>query len=102
MSHCEGIAQVANVKRATVSESLRSLMTNEQPWTICSGRSWQMSKLLVFPERIAHLLFGLFALSLIRSFAHFFSKNKRFAQKTDEQITNPAEKAWNSKKGMKF
>ena len=24
-----------------------------------------------------------------RSFAHFFAKNERFAQKTDEQIPNP-------------
>ena len=30
MSDCEQIAQVANIKRATVSKSLRSLMTNEQ------------------------------------------------------------------------
>ena len=37
---CEQIAQVAHIKRATVSESLRLLMTNEQPWAIPSSRSW--------------------------------------------------------------
>ena len=30
-------------KWATVSESLRSLKTNERPWAICSGRSEEMS-----------------------------------------------------------
>ena len=40
MSDCERIAQVAPDKWATVSESLRSLMTNEQLWAICSGHSW--------------------------------------------------------------
>ena len=39
MSNCERIAQVAQDKWATVSESLRSLMTNEWPWVIHSGRS---------------------------------------------------------------
>ena len=34
----------AQIKWATVSESLRSLMTNEQLWAICSGHSWKMSK----------------------------------------------------------
>ena len=48
MSDCERIAQVAHVKRATVSNSLKSLMINKQ-----------MSKLLVFLSK-----------SLIRSFAH--------------------------------
>ena len=31
MSDCERIVQVAHIKRATVSEMLRSLITNEQP-----------------------------------------------------------------------
>ena len=48
MSDCERIAQVAHVKRATVSNSLKSLIINKQ-----------MSKLLVFLSK-----------SLIRSFAH--------------------------------
>ena len=51
----ERIAQVVHQKRATMSDSLRSLRGNE--W---SGGN--------------------------RSFAHFFAKNERFAQKADEQI----------------
>ena len=118
MSIREWIAQVAHVKRETVSELLRSLMTNERPWAICSDCSGQMSdvseslrsltknerpwairsgrspnmslwvnhsffwvngSLAHFFERIAHLL--------------FFSKNKQFAQKTDERIPSPAPRA---------
>ena len=40
MSDCEQIAQVAHIKRATVSELLRLLMKNERPWAIHSGCSW--------------------------------------------------------------
>ena len=40
MSDCERIAQVSQGKWATVSKSLRSLMTNEQLWATPSGRSW--------------------------------------------------------------
>ena len=43
MSDCERIAQIAQDKWATVSESLRSLKTNERPWAIRSGRSEEMS-----------------------------------------------------------
>ena len=39
-SNCEQIAQVTHVKRATVSELLKSLMTNERLWAICSGWPW--------------------------------------------------------------
>ena len=46
MSDHERIAQVAQRKWATMSESLRSLKTNEQPWAIRSGRSEEMSDLL--------------------------------------------------------
>ena len=46
MSDRERIAQVAQRKWATVSESLRSLKTNERPWAIRSGRSEEMSDLL--------------------------------------------------------
>ena len=64
-------AQVAHDKRATVSKLLRSLMTKEQPWVILSGGSWyikeQMSELLIFLRQ-----------SHIHSFAH---KNERFAEK---------------------
>ena len=43
MSHCERFPQIAQNKWATVSESLRSLMSKERPWANRSGRSWQMS-----------------------------------------------------------
>ena len=44
ISECERFAQVTQDKWATVSESLRSLMTNEGMWAIRSGCSGQMSK----------------------------------------------------------
>ena len=47
MSNCEQFAQIAQDKWATVSESLRSLKTNEQPWAIRSGHSKEMSKLAI-------------------------------------------------------
>ena len=77
-------AQIAQIKWATVSNTLRTLrtneglcanrsgrscpksdceriarllMTNERLWAIRPGRSWKMSELLVFSERIAHSLF---------------------------------------------
>ena len=53
-----------------VSESLRLLTKTEQ-----------MSESLIFWAN--------------RSFAHFFAKNERFAQKTDERIPNPANTASN-------
>ena len=40
MSDCEQIAQVDQDIWATMSELLRSLMTNERLWEICSVRSW--------------------------------------------------------------
>ena len=43
MSDYERFTQIAQDKWATVSELLRSLKTNEQPWANPSGRSWQMS-----------------------------------------------------------
>ena len=43
MSNYERFTQIAQDKWATVSELLRSLKTNEQPWANPSGRSWQMS-----------------------------------------------------------
>ena len=39
LSDCEQFAQIAQDKWATVSESLRSLKTNERPWAIRSGRA---------------------------------------------------------------
>ena len=43
MSDCERFAHIAQDKWATVSESLRSLRGNEQPWANRSGRSRQLS-----------------------------------------------------------
>ena len=71
MSDCEWIAQVTQDKWATVSESLRLLMTNQGPWANRSGRSPKMS------------------LWANRTFAHFFAKIERFAQNTDERIPSP-------------
>ena len=59
ISECERFAQVAQDKWATVSESLRSLMTNEGVWAIRSGCSGPMSESLVFLSK-----------SLMFSFAH--------------------------------
>ena len=63
-------AQIAQIKWATVSDSLRLLRISERLWANRSGRSCQksdslrlpilneqMSKSLIFSERIAHLLF---------------------------------------------
>ena len=66
MSECERFAQVVQDKWATVSKSLRLLMTNEQMWAIHSGRSGQMSKSLVFFWANC-------------SFSYSLTKNGRFA-----------------------
>ena len=67
MSDCERFAQVTPIKRAraTVSESLRSLISKEQerPWANRSDRPWQMSH----HERFAQV-------------AHKKWANERFAQ----------------------
>ena len=77
---CEQIAQVAHQKWATMSNSLRLLTKNERPWTNRSGRSPKMSESLVFWAN--------------RSLAHFFSKNKRFTQKTIVRIPSPGFKKY--------
>ena len=65
------IAQVAHVKRATVSNSLRSLMINERMWVNRSGRSLKMSALAQVAhhkwanEQIACFFFA------SRSFTHY-------------------------------
>ena len=61
----EQFSLVALYKRATMSDSLRSLMTKEQPWAIRSGCSWQksngsnslffMSKLLFCSKKMREL-----------------------------------------------
>ena len=73
---CEQIAQVAHQNRAPMSKSLRSL-TKTSEWANCS-----------------------FFLAN-RSFANFFAKNERFAQKNNEQSPNPASMAGNSTKQNK-
>ena len=85
---------------ATVSDSLRSLRTNEQLWANRSGRSCQKSDC----EQIAQVAHQKWAMWANRSscspkmsdhvriaqIAHFFANNERFAQKTNERIPNPA------------
>ena len=118
-SDCEQFAQIALDKRATVSKSLRSLMTNERPWanrSCCSPKMSDVSesllllknewpcaihsarspkkwgtmseslRLLTKNEPMGQLLV-FFERTL--SFAHFFAKNERFAQKTDKRIPSP-------------
>ena len=74
----EQIAQVAHQKWATMSDSLRLLTKNEQPWANCSGRSPKMSN----HERIAQVAHQKWANRLLfwanRSFAHFFAKKRAF------------------------
>ena len=48
MSDCEWITQDTHIKRVTVSESLRLLMTNEQLWVICSGCSPKISEWVIW------------------------------------------------------
>ena len=47
MSNCERFAQIAQDKWVTVSESLRSLISNEWQWANRTGCSWQMSKWVI-------------------------------------------------------
>ena len=61
-----------------VSKLLRSLTKNEQTWAIRSDRSPKMS------EWVNRLFFW-----ANHSFAHFFAKNERIAQKTNERIPSP-------------
>ena len=75
---CERITQVAHQKWATMSDLLRSLTKNKQPWANRSGRSPKMSEWANRSFFWAN-----------RSFAHFFAKNEWFAQKTDERIPSP-------------
>ena len=77
---CERIAQVAHQKWwVTMSDSPTLLRRNERSWAIRSGRSPKMS------EWVNHSFFW-----ANRSFAHFWAKNERFAQKSDERIPSPA------------
>ena len=71
----ERFTSITLYKQATESDSLRLLMTKEQPWAIRSGRSWQKSDW-------SNLLCFMGVLLLCS-----------FAQKTAERIPNPGEKA---------
>ena len=75
---CEQIAQDTHQKWATMSDSLTSLRGNERSWANCSGYSPKMSKWMKRSFFWAN-----------HSFAHFWAENKRFTQKTDEQIPSP-------------
>ena len=76
-------AQITQDKWATVSESLRSLMTKEGPWANPSGPSWQMSD----NERFVHVAHDKRVNERIidrffwvnHSFALSFTKNEWFA-----------------------
>ena len=97
MSNCERFAQIAQDKWATVSKSLRSLISKERPWATRSGRSWQMSKvseslrLLTKNERPWANCSGRspkMSKSVFwanRSFAHFFAK------KTSNSLRKPSQ-----------
>ena len=90
MSDCERFAQIAQDEWATVSESLRSLRSlrgNERYEQIAHFAHQEWAN-----EWIAHF----FGESLIRSFflanpsfAHFWTKNERFARKSNERIPSP-------------
>ena len=111
MNHCEPIALVSHDKRATVSDSLRSLSCSQKNLTkivflyvFLRFLKFKKTSDSLIPsffkrcERIAQVAHQNWACekmrkSLVflanRSFAHFFAKNERSAQKTNERIPNP-------------
>ena len=76
---CERIAQVAQQKWATMSDSLRPLRGNERSWANRSGRLPKMS------EWVNRSFFW-----ANRSFAHFWAKKRAIVRKTDDRISSPA------------
>ena len=70
MSDCERIAQVSHDKEATVSESLRSLMTKEQHKRFAQGAHDKRAN-----KRIPWFFWA------NHSFAFLLTKNEQFAQK---------------------
>ena len=105
MSKCLRFAQIAQDKWAMwanisggspklsdLSKSLRSFTINEQPWAIRLGRSPKMSDHELIAQ-VAHLKCAnernrsFFWAN--HSFAYFWAKNERFAQKIDERIPSP-------------
>ena len=94
---CEQFAQVTQDKWVTVSQSVRCLMTKEQPWAIPSGRSAQKSEwtnhsfflancsfflLLTKNERLAKKIVFLVRLVFLKSkrFAHSSEQCEKIAQ----------------------
>ena len=75
---CERITHFAHQKWATMSDLLRLLRWNERLWANRSGRSPKMS------EGVNRLF-----LWVNRSFTHFWTKNKRFAWKSNERNPSP-------------
>ena len=62
MSDPEQIAQVAQDKWEAVSESLRSLMTNERPWAITKNEQMSDSLKKFWLKKFKFLLFSTFYL----------------------------------------
>ena len=82
---CERVAQVTHDKRATMSESLRLLTKNEQPWDIGLGRSPKMSNREIFAQ-VAHQKWK------NEQIAHFFERIAHlliFSQKTSDSLRKP-------------
>ena len=84
---CERVAQVAHDKRGTVSESLRLLTKNEQPWDICFGRSSKMSNHEIFTQ-VAHQKWA------NEQIAHFFWANRSFINFFAKKPAIPSENRW--------
>ena len=69
-------ALIAQIKWATVSDSLWLLKTNEWPWAICSGRSEEMSN----PEGIAQIAQDKWA-TMREKMSKWAVRSKKFGQK---------------------
>ena len=81
---CEPIAQVAQQKWVTMSNSLRSLRGNKQLWANRSGCPPKC------PPKMSEWANRWFVW-VNRS---FFGKNEQFTRKTDEQVPSPAASPW--------
>ena len=79
---CERFGHDRSFPLGDVSESVRSLTKNEQPWVICSHPSEEMSN----HERITQVAHQKWANEWI---VHFWAKNELFARKTDKRIPSP-------------
>ena len=64
-------------RRVTVRESLSSLLTKEQPWAICSGRSWAtVSKLQVIWSWFEWIALKNVFFVCFDSFPHFYAQER--------------------------